>query len=64
MKYKIEIWQYHSITATFESEDIEEILSWYNDEWRYCYEAGGCTFYLYKDGEELSVDTEIDLGFI
>lgn len=36
-KYKIEIWQYHSIVDTFESDNINEILEWYKEEWQAAY---------------------------
>ena len=61
--YKIEILQYWSLSATYEDDDIEEVLRWYNSNWRYCYELDGCVFYLYKDGVELSFDEEYELGF-
>ena len=61
--YKIEIWQYHSLTTTYEDNDVEEVLRWYKSNWQYCYELGGCTFDLYKDDVELSFKEEYELGF-
>ena len=62
--YRIEIWQYHSLTETYESDSVEEILDWYkNNNWQYCYECGGCAFDVYKDGIELSFEEEYKLGF-
>lgn len=63
MKYKIEIWQYHVITETYESNDINDILKWYRVHWRWLYELGDCTFCVYKDGVEIPWDEEYKLGF-
>lgn len=63
MKYKIEIWQYHNLTETYESNDIEDILSWYKSDWYYCYDMGGCSFNIYEDGKLLDFDEENKLGF-
>lgn len=62
-KYKIEIWQYHQIVETFESDDIKEVLNWYIENWRAVYDYGGCTFYLYEKHKKLSFDKEYELGF-
>ena len=61
--YKIEIWQYGTITETYESNNVEEVLDWYKWSWRNCYDCGGCAFGVYKDGEELSFDEVYALGF-
>lgn len=63
MIYRIEIWQYHSLTETYENDDVKDILEWYRVHWRYCYEIGGCSFSVYKYDEELSFEEEHDLGF-
>lgn len=63
MRYKIEIWQWHSITETYESDNIENILEWYKVHWRWTYELGNCAFTIYKNNEELSWDEEYELGF-
>lgn len=63
MKYKIEIWRYHIIINTFESDDINEIIKWYKKEYQYMYELGECTFYVYLDGEMLNFDEKERLGF-
>ena len=63
MKYRIEIWQYHNMTESYESDNIDNVLQWYKVNWRCCYELDGCTFYLYKDGIELSWNEEYRLGF-
>ena len=63
MKYKIEIWQYHSITTTYESDDIEDVLLWYKAEWYMAYENGFCAFYIYEYDRPLSFDEEYELGF-
>lgn len=63
MKYKIEIWQYHNIADTYESDDIRDVLNWYKNNWHWIYDVGDCAFYVYKDNEELSWDEEYKLGF-
>lgn len=63
MRYKIEIWQYQNITETYESDNIEDILKWYKVNWWWVYETGGCSFYVYKDDEEISWREEYKLGF-
>ena len=63
MEYRIEIWQYHGMTTFYESNDIEDILEWYRQNWSQCYELGNCTFDVYKDGEGLSWNEEHELGF-
>lgn len=63
MKYKIEIWQFHSLVETFESDDVNKVLEWYRVEWKMAYDYGQCTFCLYENGEKLDFDTTYDLGF-
>ncbi len=63
MKYKIEIWQYHNITETYESDDVEDILQWYKVNWWWIYECGGCSFSVYENDRELSFEEENKLGF-
>lgn len=63
MKYKIEIWQYHSVSDTYESNHIEDILGWYRLKWDYVYERGLCTFYVYEDCVEMTFDELYALGF-
>ena len=63
MKYKIEIWQWHNLTTAYESDDIKNILKWYRRKWLRCYECGGCSFDIYRDGELLEFDEEYELGF-
>ena len=63
MKYKIEIWRFHSLVETFENDDIKKVLDWYRAEWKMSYDYGQCMFYLYENGETLDFDTKYDLGF-
>lgn len=63
MKYKIEIWQWRSIIETYESDDITDVLDWYRNNWRGCYECGNCSFTVYEYGRELSFEEEFELGF-
>ncbi len=61
--YKIEIWQHHHITETFESENISEILNWYKQKWWWIYEMGDCSFSIYNGDTELTFEEEAKLGF-
>lgn len=63
MRYKIEIWQWHSIVDTFESNSIEEILEWYRENWLYVYERDNCAFDIYENGKLLEFEEENRLGF-
>lgn len=63
MKYKIEIWQWHSLTTTFESDNIEDVVDWYKAEWWWIYEMGDCSFSVYENDRELSFEEEAKLGF-
>ena len=64
MKYKIIIWQYKAQVDSYESNDIKEILEYYNEKWRYVYEdLGGCYFDIFKDNKELSYNEKDKLGF-
>ena len=60
MKYKIEIWQYHSIVETFETDSYDELLEWYKTNWSWTYENGGCAKYVYEDGETIRDDRKYD----
>lgn len=63
MKYKIEICQYHAVVKTYENDDVNEVLKWYRENWRYQYECGNCAFNLYENNELLDFDKEYELGF-
>ena len=63
MKYKIEIWQWGSISETFKSDNIEDVVEWYESEWMGCYEMGYCVFIVYENDRQLSFEEEYDLGF-
>lgn len=63
MKYRIEIWQHHDITETYESNNIEDILKWYKIYWWWIYELGDCSFSVYEDNEVLSFGEKNRLGF-
>lgn len=60
MKYRIEIWQYHSISETFETDDYNKLLEWYKTNWSWIYENGGCTFYIFEDDDEIDDDRKYD----
>jgi len=61
--YKIEIWRYHSIIETYESEEMIEILKWYKSKWRDSNEMGECTFYIYENNKEMTLEEIAKLGF-
>lgn len=63
MKYKIEIWQWCRITATYASDSLQDTLDWYKENWKITRENGFCCIELYRDGINLSWDEGYDLGF-
>lgn len=63
MRYKIEIWQYHSIVETYETDSLQDALNWYRSNWDWCYNNGGCAVEVYREGIELSWDECNELGF-
>ena len=63
MRYRIEIWQYHNLVETFESNHIKDVLDWYREEWKMTYDYGNCTFYVYKNNKRLYFDEKNKLGF-
>lgn len=63
MDTKVEIWQYGSITETFISNNIEEVLKWFNRHWRNCYNDGGCAIEVYQNDKRLSFHERYNLGF-
>ena len=63
MRYKIEIWQYRIIASKYESDDISDVLLWYQLNWQHTYDMGYCSFDVYEDGRELSFEEEYELGF-
>lgn len=63
MKYKIEILCWCTLEDFYESEDLQDALNWFLSNWLGIWESGGCAFYVYKDGRELSFDEAYDLGF-
>ena len=63
MRYKMEIWQWRRIVDTYASDDINEVLEWYKDEWKGCHDDGYCAFYIFDNDKELSFEEEYKLGF-
>lgn len=63
MKYKINIWQYHSIIDTYESNKVEEILKWYEENYKFIYEMDNCSFEVFKDNKILTFNQIYELGF-
>ena len=64
MKYKAEIWRYHSIIDTCESDNIDDIREWFKFEWGASYDNGMCALMVYQDGEEMSWDEMFELRII
>lgn len=62
-EFKIEIWQYHCIVDIYESDNIEEVLEWYRENWIGCYLNGGCAYEVYKNGKMLLFEEIYKLGF-
>lgn len=64
MKYKIEIWQWRKLVETYESDDIQNILSWYKTEgWYGAWDNDLCSFNVYEGERRLSFDEGYELGF-
>lgn len=63
MKYKIEIWRHHIIEDTYESNNIDDIVSWFKLNYAWSYDNGECNFEVYDDGVVLNFDEKYDLGF-
>ena len=63
MKYKIEIWQWHCVTDTYKSDNLEDALDWYRQNWEACYDNGFCAIDVYIDNVCLSWDEGYELGF-
>lgn len=64
MKYKAEIWRYHSIIDTYESDNVDDIREWFKSKWYMSHEDGECYLEVYRDDEELSWDEKFDLNII
>lgn len=63
MKYRLEIWQYHCLTTSYESNNIKKVLKWYQKNWKDLFDYGYCTFYLFKNNEMLDFNKCYELGF-
>lgn len=61
--YRIVIWCWNTIQDTYESKILQDALDWFLNNWLGVWESGGCAFYVYRDGHELSFDEAYDLGF-
>lgn len=63
MKYKIDIWQYGNIVESYESNDIEEVVDWYKENWFNAYEHGLCTIDVYEPRRDIPFEEALKLGF-
>lgn len=63
MTYKIVIWVYGTIEDTYESDDIQDALKWYRDNWSSIWDNGGCSFSVYENDNWLSFEEKWNLGF-
>ena len=61
--YRIEIWQYRSLSEVYLADDIQDILAWYKFYWYDACDNGHASFNVYKNGVELSYDELDNLGF-
>ena len=48
---------------TYECEKIEELLTWYKENWENTFLLGGCDFDIYEGERRLTYKEEYDLGF-
>ena len=62
-KWKIEIWEYHYVVDSYESNSINKVLKWFRQNWLWSYDNGNCSFEVYKNNNELTFDEKYDLGF-
>lgn len=62
-EYKVEIWQYHEIVATFKTNDVDEAINWFRKNWKLAYDSGDCYAELYKGGKSVGFDEAYELGF-
>ena len=63
MMYEIEIWQYHVMVENYKSNNIEEILEWFEFNWKGICDTGYAAFFVYKNSVELSYEELDSLGF-
>ena len=63
MKYKIEIWRHHIIEDTTESDNIDDLVSWFKMNYAYAYENGDCCFEVYRDDVLIDFNERLNLGF-
>lgn len=63
MKYRIEIWRFQYLTASYENDNIDKVLIWYLKNWKNIYDNGRCAFNLYENNKKLDYDKCNELGF-
>ncbi len=63
MKYKIDVWQYGFLRESYESDNIEDVVNWYKENWCYAYQYGLCAIEIYEDGETYPFNKALELGF-
>ena len=61
--YKINIWRYRRIVDKFESDNLEDLQEWYNENWMWDYEYGECAIDLFYLGKSLSWEDKKEIGF-
>jgi len=62
MKYKIEIWRYHSKVDEYESDELFDVKYWFDNNWLYAYENCECGFSVKENGENMA-SNEYNLHF-
>lgn len=63
MKYRIDIWQYGNIADSYESDNIEEVVNWYKENWVDAYEYGLCSMDVYEQRRDIPFEEAVKLGF-
>lgn len=63
MKYRIDIWQYGNMVENYESDNIEEVVDWYKENWADAYEHSLCTMDVYEQRRDIPFEEAIKFGF-
>jgi hypothetical protein len=62
-KIKIEIWIYHRVVDTYESDDIKDVLKWFKKHWGICFDNGGCCFEVFDGEKRMTFEELYEAGF-
>lgn len=62
---KVEVWRFHFMIDEGEFKTKEEAKQWMNKGgYDLMWESGGCCFEIFVDGHHLSIDEEVDQGWV